>query len=68
MIDMFTIIYLSFLIILPSFSFMVSLLWGLINESFTTTTMIVKARAGTTTSIITATAGITTEKHEKQQQ
>ena len=56
MIDMFTIIYLSFLIILPSFSFMVSLLWGLINESFTTTTIIIiKARAGTTASIITAT-------------
>ena len=57
MIDMITINYLSFVIILLPFSFMVSLLWELINESFTTTIITITARAGTTTSIITATAG-----------
>ena len=56
---MITINYLSFVIILLPFSFMVSLLWELVNESFTTT-IITAAKVGTTTSIITATAGITT--------
>ena len=62
MIDMITINYLSFVIILLPFSFMVSLLWELINESFTITIIIITARAGTTTSIITARAGITIQK------
>ena len=60
MIDMITINYLSFVIILLPFSFMVSLLWELINEKFTTTIIIIiiiTARAGIITSIITAAAG-----------
>ena len=60
MIDMITIKYLSFVIILLPFSFMVSLLWELINEKFTTTIIIIiiiTARAGIITSIITAAAG-----------
>ena len=57
MIDMITINYLSFVIILLPFSFMVSLLWELINEKFTTTIIIITTRAGIITSIITAAAG-----------
>ena len=57
MIDMITINYLSFVIILIPFSFMVSLLWELINESFTTTIITITEKAGTTISIITASAG-----------
>ena len=56
MIDMITINYLSFVIIILPFSFMVSLLCELINELFTTTIIIITARAGTTISIITAAA------------
>ena len=64
MIYIITINYLSFVIILLPFSFMVSLLWELINEKFTTTIIIIiimiiiiTARAGIITSIITAAAG-----------
>ena len=64
MIDMITINYLSFVIILLPFSFMVSLLWELINESFITT-IITTAKVGTTTSIIIATAGITIQKQQQ---
>ena len=57
MIDMITINYLLFVIILLPFLYMVPFLWELINESFTTTTIIITERAGTTIPKTTAVAG-----------